>query len=190
MLKASKSSLSEWAKEQDKRSPKLRLLRAKVAKAQKGRIKPKKLSKREFNRSWGLPEDYQLRWKGHGGLEGVAWYYLSQLRRKEDAKNWGRCVSCPMPLAWNEGDGGHYISVTRSPGMKLQEDNVYLQSKNCNNPTWTPDASLPFGEEIDRRTYKGKALELWEQSKRYNASLSEIELLAKIAEWRERLARL
>lgn len=182
-----KKTLSEWAQEQDKRSPKLRLAREKAVKAQKGRVKVKKLSKRDFNRLWGLPEDHKLRWKGHKGLEGVAWYYLSQLRRKEDAKNWGRCISCPKCLAWNEGDGGHYVSVSRSPGMKLQEDNVYLQSKDCNNPQWTPDASLPFGDEIDRRTYKGKARELWEQSLHFNDALSEQELLNKIAEWRLRL---
>ena len=159
-------------------------------KARKGTKSQPKESRRDFNRKWGLPEDYKLRWTGHKGLEGVAWYYLSQLRRKEDAKNWGRCASCLKPLAWNEGDGGHFISVSRSPGMKLQEDNVYLQSKDCNNPTWTPDASLPFGEEIDRRHYKGKANELWEQSKRFNDALSEKELLEKIADWRERLEAL
>lgn len=150
----------------------------------KNKPKPvKKMSKRDFNRTWGLHPDYKLRWVG---LAGVAWYYLSIVRRKEDAKKYGKCVSCPSELQWHEGDGGHYISVSRSQGMKLREDNVYLQCKRCNNPKWSPDASIPFGVEIDRRHYKGKAAELYAQSKCFTNSMSELELLSFIGDLRAR----
>lgn len=146
--------------------------------------KRKKQTKADFNRTFGIPPEHKLRWVG---LTGVAWYFLSILRRNEDAKKYGKCVSCEAKLDWDQGDGGHFISVSRSPGMKLQEDNVYLQCKRCNNPSWVPDASIPFGAEIDRRFYPGKAKELYDQSTGYNKGPSDYMLMGIIGDLRKRI---
>lgn len=148
-------------------------------------LKRKKQTKSEseadLKRRYDIPVSKKLRWKG---LEGVAWYFLSLKVRKEEAEKYGRCVSCPAPLNWNEGDCGHYVAVSRSPGMKLHRSNVALQCRRCNNPRWVPDASIPFAAELDRRYGKGFAAKLYEQSRKYNAPLSKLELERTIELWR------
>lgn len=156
-----------------------------LAKTVPKRKKAPKVSKAEFNRSWGIPGAYRLRWRG---LRGVVWYFMSRSIRKEEFEEYGgKCVSCPVILArWEDGQLAHYISVSRSLGMSLIRKNVALSCARCNNPTWSPDASIPFGVEIDRRYGNGTALSLYEQSRKFNDLPGEIELLALIEQYRNK----
>lgn len=143
----------------------------------------KKDKGREFNRYWGIPEKYELRWRG---LRGVAWYYFSRaIKQEEFKKHNGKCVSCPAILArWEDGQAAHYISVSRSLGMALLRKNIALSCPRCNNPTWSPDASIPFGIELDRRYGDGTAKVLYGFSQQFNDMPSERELLAMIKKYK------
>ena len=164
--------------------PQMRVISKKQAKtALYAADAPSKNHGRAFNRYWGLPEDYQLRWVG---LRGVLWFYMSRAIKQEEFEEYGsKCVSCPAKLErWEDGQAAHYISVSRSLGLSLTRENIALSCARCNNPTWSPDASIPFGIELDKRYGKGTAKGLYEQSVRVTPLPKERELLAMIAEYR------
>ena len=58
-------------------------------------------------------------------------------------------------------------TMYRLPGEFLEfvfEGNVHGQCKKCNNLTWTPDASIPFAYELDRRCGKGTTKMIYKKS--------------------------
>lgn len=127
------------------------------------------------------------------GLKGVLWAIFSMYTRKRDfIAHAGRCVSCSAVLNdWKEGDAGHYISVTRGNFWSLFfEKNVHLQCKRCNNPKWTPDASIPYAFELDRRHGKGTAEMIYIESQKYAGSYSEIEYMREIELYKNKFDRL
>ena len=123
------------------------------------------------------------------GIKGCLWAIFSIYTRKRDfALYGGKCVSCKAILErWQDGDAGHYVSVTRGNFETLfDEKNVHLQCKQCNNPKWTPDASIPFAYEIDRRLGKGTADDIYKRSQTIGSSYSEIEYMRAIAHYKEK----
>ncbi len=127
------------------------------------------------------------------GLKGVLWAIFSMYIRKRDfILHNGRCVSCSGILNdWKEGDAGHYVSVTRGNFATLfDERNVHLQCKRCNNPEWTPDASIPYSYELDRRCGKGTADKIYKLSDMYAGSYSELEYMREIEKYKEKFAKL
>lgn len=123
------------------------------------------------------------------GIKGCLWTIFSIYIRKRDfVKYGGRCISCPTILTdWKLGDAGHYVSVSRGNFETLfDEKNVHLQCKRCNNPEWTPDASIPMAIEIDRRLGKGTAEDIYRRSQRTGQGYSEAEYLREIATFKER----
>lgn len=123
------------------------------------------------------------------GLKGVLWSIFSKYTRKRDfILHFGRCVSCPAVLGdWKDGDAGHYVSVTRGNFWSLFcEKNVHLQCKRCNNPSWTPDASIPFAYELDRRHGTGTADMIYKKSQEYAGSYSELEYMRAIQFYKEK----
>ena len=115
------------------------------------------------------------RWVGY---KGVLWTIFSRYIRKRDfIKYDGRCVSCPAVLdSWKDGDAGHYISVSRGNLQTcFDPKNVALQCKRCNNPVWTPDATVPMGIELDRRWGRGTAKRLYNLHFKTGQSLSDLE---------------
>lgn len=116
-----------------------------------------KFTKADFNRSWGIPPHYKLR---YSGIVGVLWYYLSiQVRTEDFVKYGGQCVSCSKVLTdWRNGDCGHMLASGKGGFItRFMRENLALQCKQCNNPKWTPDASAFFAIEINKRYGPGTA---------------------------------
>jgi hypothetical protein len=112
------------------------------------------------------------------GLKGVLWTIFSQYIRARDWVNYqGRCISCGVQCDhWRYTDAGHYISVSRGNlETCFDERNVHSQCKKCNNPSWTPDASIPMAIEIDKRYGKGTANKLYKAHWKTGQSLSDLE---------------
>lgn len=127
------------------------------------------------------------------GIKGVLWAIFSKYIRKRDFLRYnGKCVSCPSMLDdWKKGDAGHYISVSRGNFDTLfDEKNVALQCKKCNNPSWTPDASIPFARELDRRYGEGTADELFKRSNKVGKEYSPQEYEEKIAYYKDEFENL
>ena len=124
----------------------------------KRKAKPKK--KKEITSYKGIPST--KRWKGKGGWKGMFWTLFSLYTRKRDYIKYGRCVSCERePEHWRYWDAGHYVSVTDGNfDTHFDEDNVHGQCKKCNNPKWTPDASIPFRRKLLTRISAKKLKEL------------------------------
>jgi hypothetical protein len=113
--------------------------------------KPKPKKKKEITSYKGIPST--KRWKGKGGWKSMFWTIFSMYTRKRDYEQYGRCVSCELePEHWRKWDAGHYVSVTDGNfDTHFDEDNVHGQCKKCNNPKWTPDASIPFRRKLTER---------------------------------------
>ena len=104
-----------------------------------------------------------MRWKGK---KGKLWEWFSRYTRLRDFKKYHRCISCNNIVEdWRMADAGHYISVTAG-GLDLtfEEKNVNLQCKRCNNPTWSPDAPIGYGLNLDQRYGYGTAAGLYQRS--------------------------
>lgn len=123
-------------------------------------LKKGKVTKADFKRSWGIDPKTDLRYTG---IAGVYWHYLSKQVRQEDFEKYGgRCVSCPRRLETpRDGDCGHLVaSGAGGFATRFLRQNLALQCKRCNNPSWTPDAPLYFAIEVDRRYGAGTAAHL------------------------------
>lgn len=143
----------------------------------------KKHTKADLNREWGIPANYSLRWTG---IRGVVWYWMSRYVRMRDAKKYGKCISCNFRSdAWTDYDAGHYVAVSRSLGLSLELVGVNGQCKKCNNPRWTPDASIPYAVELDKRYGEGTAKKLYERSRGINKLPSELELIAMAKDYKK-----
>lgn len=121
------------------------------------------------------------------GLKGVLWTIFSMYTRKRDFILYrGRCVSCVTRVQdWHDFDAGHYVSVSRGNFETLfDEKNVHGQCKRCNNPTWTPDAAIPFAYEIDRRLGKGTAEDIYFRSNKVGKEYSELEYMRAIEHYK------
>ena len=146
--------------------------------------KPKKKKKVKYPGLLGVSNS-----RRYTGYKGTLWTIFSMYTRKRDfIKYNGRCVSCPRVLEdWKLGDAGHYVSVSRGNNETLfDEKNVHLQCKKCNNPTWTPDASIPFAVELDRRLGPGTAADIFERSQKYSGAYTELELMREIARYKQK----
>lgn len=128
-----------------------------------------------------------IRGSRYGGMKGVLWTIFSRYVRKRDfIKYHGKCVSCRAYLQdWKDGDAGHYIAAGRCGlGLLFDEKNVHLQCKQCNCPDFTPDASIPFGYEIDKRLGEGTKDELYRRSHRdITHSMTETEYQAQVEKY-------
>lgn len=117
----------------------------------------KKQTKADLLREWKLDPKLTLRYTG---IAGIYWIYLSRQVRQEDFKKYGgKCVSCDAVMErWQDGDCGHFIS-SGSGGFatRFMRQNLALQCRRCNNPSWSPDASAFYAREIDRRWGVGTA---------------------------------
>lgn len=97
------------------------------------------------------------------GWKGMYWTIFSMYTRKRDfIKYGGRCVCCgEITDHWRNWDAGHYVSVSNGNAETcFNEKNVHGQCKRCNNPKWTPDASIPFREELIKRIGVKEVLKL------------------------------
>lgn len=144
-------------------------------------IKPLKTRKKKKNN----PNITYLGIRGYrwAGYKGVLWTIFSKFIRKRDfIKYKGQCVSCKKILEkWELGDAGHYISVTRGSFLTLfNEKNVALQCKKCNNPKWTPDASIPFRQTLIQRYDKKTVDRLEKLSNIPTKGYSELEYKRQI----------
>ena len=123
------------------------------------------------------------------GAKGTLWAIFSMYVRKRDfIKYGGRCVSCQRILEdWRGQDAGHFISVTRGNNLTLfHEKNVNLQCKRCNNPNITPDASIPYSYELNRRWGEGTTDELWALLNVQAQHPSQLELYRLIKEYKDK----
>lgn len=145
-------------------------------------------SEADLQREYGIPPTpsgraQKLRWKG---IRGIVWYWLSVYTRKRDAAKYGKCISCDFHSSdWRDYDAGHYIAVSRSPGMCFEEKGINAQCKRCNSPIWTPDASIPYGKELNRRFQYNIADELYERSWIITPLPGEIELRRLATHYKE-----
>lgn len=125
------------------------------------------------------------------GLKGKFWEIFSRYVRIRDYILYKRCISCGAFLHWKDGDAGHYVAAGDCGfGLLFDEKNVALQCKRCNNPKWTPDASIPFGLELDKRYGSGTAEELWKRKWTITKEWSQNEYKIKIEEYKKRTEEL
>ncbi len=153
----------------------------------------KKAAKPKTKKAVKHPTVLGIKSTRYTGLKGCLWAIFSMYTRKRDFILYnGRCVSCTAVLNdWKDGDAGHYVSVTRGNFWSLFfEGNVHLQCKKCNNPDWTPDASIPMAYEIDRRLGKGTADMIYKKSQEYAGSYSELEYMREIERYKLLFAKL
>lgn len=146
-----------------------------------------KKGKTKKKTSVSYPTILGIKGRRYVGIKGCLWTIFSEYIRKRDfVKYGGKCVSCEKILErWQDGDPGHYLSVARGNFETLfDEKNVHLQCKRCNNPEWTPDASIPFRYELDRRLGKGTADDIFERSKKTGSGYSEIEYMREIERYK------
>lgn len=117
----------------------------------------RKPSKTALWATYGLKKPPKPRYVG---LAGVYWYVLSRyIRKSEFLQYHGECVDrCGrVILNWQEADCGHFRAASRGFCTKFLRENLGLQTKYCNNPTFSPDSSYGFGINIDLRYGPGTA---------------------------------
>lgn len=144
--------------------------------------KKKKLTQRELWATFGLNMPSYRR---YDGLKGVYWHVLSKYVRMRDFVTFGgKCISCPTVLEqWYQGDAGHYLAARDCGfGLLLDPMNVHLQCKRCNNPSWSPSASIAYGFELDRRYGNGTAQALYKRKGDMHKEWSQTEYDIKIRE--------
>lgn len=126
---------------------------------------PSKRSKprvEKFNhwKAYGLTKPAKPRFQG---LQGVLWYVVSRYIRKSEYQQYnGACVDgCGRIVEdWRDADCGHFRASSRGFCTRFDRRNLGLQTKYCNNPTWSPDSAYGFGRTIDERYGAGTADEL------------------------------
>ncbi len=136
-----------------------------------------------------------MRYKGN---KGKFWKVFSQFIRMRDYYKYGTCVSCGLPLAhWKLCDAGHYIAAGHCGfGLLFDEKNVNAQCKRCNNPKWTPDASVGYKYELDRRFGEGTADSLYERFKdnqykgKITKEFTQLEYESKINYYKEKISNI
>lgn len=121
--------------------------------------KAKKKTKAGLWRIYGLNRPPKPRYEG---LRGIYWYLLSRKVRQRDFKAFRACISCGRTVfRWEDTDAGHFIPASAGGfGLLFDERNVNMQHKACNNPTWTPEASLGYEKGLDERYGEGTAQDL------------------------------
>lgn len=97
---------------------------------------PKKQSKADILRSWGLPypsfQWHHLRYKDPVE-KGVYWFYFSRYVRNRDVTEFGTCISCGKPIEVDTCQAGHFLPAS-SCGRDLlfDERNVNAECARCN----------------------------------------------------------
>lgn len=126
------------------------------------------------------------------GIKGKFWDIFSQYIRLRDWYKYGTCVSCYKHIEhWKEADAGHYIAASKGGfALLFNEDNVHLQCKHCNNPTWSPDSSVGYGFELERRLGVGTTKRLYDMKKLVTKEWSKLEYAQKIAEYKAKIEAL
>ena len=102
------------------------------------------------------------------GLQGVLWYVTSRyIRKSEFIQYKGECVDgCGRKIErWEEADCGHFRASSRGFCTRFVRENLGIQTKYCNNPTWSPDSAYGFSVTIDKRYGKGTAERLTKLSR-------------------------
>lgn len=86
------------------------------------------------------------------GLVEDAAVLLQKIRRMElaDQNGYCKCATCGKIKHWKEGDGGHYISRTKT-ATKLNPNNIHFQCKGCNGPQ--KHVAGPHYDKFMRDTY-------------------------------------
>lgn len=164
-----------------------------MAKQDQARQRKKLMPKTASPKKVKYPTILGIKGSRYTGIKGVLWTIFSRYIRKRDfILHNGRCVSCPRVVVdWKLADPGHYVSVSRGNFRNIfSEKGVNLQCKRCNNPEWTPDASIPYALELDRRYGAGTADQIRLESEGYAGSYSEIEYMQQIEIYKEKFARL
>jgi 5-methylcytosine-specific restriction endonuclease McrA len=126
------------------------------------------------------------------GLKGKLWEIFSKYVRIRDFLKHGTCISCGNKLPhWKLGDAGHYVAAGHCGfGLLFDEKNVNLQCKKCNNPKWTPDATIPYGLELDKRFGKGTAAKLWNRRFTITKEHSQTQYQKEIDKYTKRFKKL
>ena len=145
-------------------------------------MKPKKQTKADFCRQWGVPSPTHLR---YSGLKGVYWYWLSRQIRKEEWQKYGVCLTCQEKIPkWEEADCGHILAASKCGfGLLFARRNLTIQHKKCNNPLFTPDAGVRNGINLDKRygagfsekllSERGKITKEWDKAT-YEQKIQEL----------------
>lgn len=130
--------------------------------------------------------------KRYKGLKGDLWEIFSKYTRIRDFLKYGTCISCGKKLPhWKLGDAGHYVAASHCGfGLLFDEQNVNLQCKKCNNPKWTPDATIPYGLELDKRYGKNTAQKLWNRRTQITKEYSQVEYQRQINKYKRKFEAL
>lgn len=118
-----------------------------------------------------------MAYKRYTGLKGDYWTLFSEYIRRRDWLKYGTCICCEKVIEeWKFADAGHYVAAGNGGfGLLFDEQNVNLQCKRCNNPKWSPDASIPYGINLDKRYGKGTAKKLWARKYKTTKAWSDLE---------------
>lgn len=139
------------------------------------------------------PSMFGIKGRRYTGVKGVLWTIFSEfIRRRDFIKYGGKCVSCnSVVLEWKLADPGHFISVTRGNNATMfHEENVNLQCKRCNNPSWSPDSVTPYRYELNKRWGEDTADKLEALINTYEAPLSNKQMIGLIEHYKEEVKKL
>jgi hypothetical protein len=149
-----------------------------------------KKTKASLWKEYGLVRPPKPRYEG---LAGILWFVLSRyVRRAEFALYGGLCVDgCGGRVEnWQDADCGHFRASSRGFATRFKRENLGLQKKSCNNPTWSPDSSYGFGITIDKRYGKGTAEKLTKLSHTVSKGYSQLEYDREIKKYMELFEKL
>lgn len=141
----------------------------------------RKLTKADFQRSWGVPPNVKTRYVG---VKGIYWWHFSRFIRKRDFEKYGRCISCNKVIDdWRNAHAGHFVSAAESgPQLLFHPMNVHMQCPKCNNPMFTPHAGVGYAINLDKRYGLGTAQSIWDKKGILSPEWPEHVYVAKLSE--------
>lgn len=157
---------------------------------QKKKPKTRKVSKSlpvtQQLRNFGLPENlarkgkYILKYQSN--IEkSVYWYYFSNLRKLQDLKKYGTCISCGRKLYEinEQANAGHFVP-TANCGFALlfHPLNVNLECAGCN--AFDPGHLIGYRINLDARYGEGTSDKLWQMKWKPTKEWSRLEYIANI----------
>lgn len=147
------------------------------------RVKARKLTKVGLKRVWGVPDNAYTRFSG---LKGIYYYYFSRwIKQRDYAQFGGKCITCLQYVEPEQAQCGH-IFAAKDCGFALlfHPLNNSLQHSKCNNPIFTPSASIMNCLNIEKRygagtiqrlaDLKGIGSKEWSKSE-YEIKIKEIQ---------------
>lgn len=128
--------------------------------AKRSRLQAKRKTKADLWREYGLERPTKPRYVG---LKGIYWHVLSQLVRRRDFRQYGKCVNCGRAVSsWQEFHAGHYLAAERCGWLLLfDKTNVNGECPSCNH---YDKQKLGYEKNLDIRYGAGTAFGL---KKRY-----------------------